>query len=84
MSRAMSSDTKIPSDSRPQAAGTGAKGGNPGGARPSEKDARLAQALRDNLKKRKVQKRERQDGQRGHRDDGPGDVGQDGGQDGGA
>jgi hypothetical protein len=56
----MPSEPKNPSSTPPR------EGGNarPGNAR----EERLAQALRDNLRKRKVQQRERNEGQRGRKD----------------
>ncbi|GAB4360698.1 MAG: hypothetical protein Kow00114_14620 [Kiloniellaceae bacterium] len=67
MSRAMSSGSKTPRDSRPAGPQAPAKGTEQGA---ESRQARLAQALRDNLKKRKAQQRERKNGPRGRRDDG--------------
>jgi len=63
----MSSGTKTPSDSRPSGPEAPAKGAEKGA---DPRQQRLAQALRDNLKKRKAQQRERKDERRGRRDDG--------------
>jgi len=65
----MSSGTKTPSDSQPAGPEASAKGADSGADRhPDARQARLAQALRDNLKKRKAQQRERKDGQRERKD----------------
>jgi len=65
----MSSGSKTPSDSPPAGPKTpgnrAAKGAESG---PDPRQERLAKALRDNLRKRKTQQRERKDGQRGPKD----------------